>query len=164
MTDKKNIIDNDSILWGDDLKRELGEGTLLKIAAQSFSIYAFDALREQLEKIDELRFIFTDPTFVAGQSADKLPREPREFLIPKLHRERSLYGSDYEIRLRNRLTQKAIARECAEWIRRKAAFRSNKTQTRMQQFACAQTGAKSVLYAPINGFTAVDLGLSLIHI
>lgn len=158
MTDKKNIIDNDSILWGDDLKRELGEGTLLKIAAQSFSIYAFDALREQLEKIDELRFIFTDPTFVAGQSADKLPREPREFLIPKLNRERSLYGSDYEIRLRNRLTQKAIARECAEWIRRKAAFRSNKTQTRMQQFACAQTGAKSALYAPINGFTAVDLG------
>ena len=59
----------------------------------------------------------------------------KDSIHPKVNRERSLYGSEFEIQLRNKLTQRAIARECAEWMQRKAKFRSNKTKSPMQQFA-----------------------------
>jgi hypothetical protein len=78
-------------------------------------------LKEELESVDELRFIFTSPTFIK----DKTKKEKREFFIPKLHRERNLYGTDFEVKLRNKLEQKAIAKECADWIRRKVKFKSN---------------------------------------
>jgi superfamily II DNA or RNA helicase len=130
----------------------------LKIAASCFSIYAYEALKSELAKVESLEFIFTAPTFVANDVTDKLRKERREFFIPKANRERSFYGSEFEIQLRNKLTQRAIARECAEWMRRKARFRSNKTKFPMQQFACIQAPSLEVAYTPLNGFTAVDLG------
>ena len=105
----------------DDLKITLRRSSKVSIAAASFSIYAYEALREGLEAIDELRFIFTSPTF----SKERASKEKREFFIPKLSRERNLFGSDFEIKLRNQLSQKAIARECADRIRRKACFKTN---------------------------------------
>ena len=133
-------LDNITSLLGDDLKRSIAPGSRLKIAASCFSIYAYEALREELRKgRDSVEFIFTSPTFVQGEATDKLPKEKREFFIPKLERERSLYGTEFEIQLRNKLTQRAIARECAEWIRRKATFRSNATKSSMQQMACVET-------------------------
>lgn len=152
------LIDNISRLLGDDLKQTIKPGARLKIAASCFSMYAFEALKAELEKIDELNFIFTSPTFVASQVADKIRKERKEFHIPKLDRERSLYGSEFEIQLRNKLTQRAVARECADWIRRKAKFRSNHTKAPMQQFACVQAGGNNTAYMPLHGFTAVDLG------
>ena len=92
----------------DDLKITLRKSSKVSIAAASFSIYAYEALKEELESVDELRFIFTSPTF----SKEKASKEKREFFIPKLSRERNLFGSDFEIKLRNQLSQKAIAREC----------------------------------------------------
>ena len=152
------IIDNINRLLGDDLKKALVPGAKLKIAASCFSIYAYEALKAELGKIDSLQFIFTSPTFVPGEATDKVKKERREFHIPKLERERSLYGSEFEIRLKNELTQRAIAKECAEWMRRRATFRSNRGRAPMQQFACVtSTGAESV-YMPLHGFTAVDLG------
>lgn len=153
-----DVIDNINALLGDDLKRTLRSGSKLKIAASCFSIYAYEALKKELAKVDSVEFIFTAPTFVPGESTDKLRKEHREFFIPKVNRERSLYGSDFEIQLRNKLTQKAIARECADWIRQKATFRSNKTKASMQQFMSAQSAAGDVAYMPLNGFTAADLG------
>jgi hypothetical protein len=97
-------------------------------------------------------------TFIPTEVTDKLKKERREFFIPKANRERSLYGSEFEIQLRNKLTQRAIARECAEWMRRKANFRSNKTKSSMQQFACIQGPELDTAYMPLHGFTAVDLG------
>lgn len=152
------IIDNVSHLLGDDLKQEMKPGSRLKIAASCFSMYAFEALKSELEKIEGLDFIFTAPTFIASEVADKIIKEKREFHIPKLDRERSIYGSEFEIQLRNKLTQKAIAKECAEWIKRKAHFRSNRTKAPMQQFAALQGSNASVAYMPLHGFTAVDLG------
>jgi hypothetical protein len=87
-----------------------------------------------------------------------LPKERREFYIPKINRELDLYGSEFEIQLRNKLSQRAIARECAEWIRRKAIFKSNKTKSPMQAFATTHHADDTVAYMPLNGFTAVDLG------
>ncbi len=153
------LIDNVNTLFGDSLKQSLNPGSRLRIAASCFSIYAFEALRSELEHVDSVEFIFTSPTFVPGEVTDKLPKERREFFIPKLERERSLYGTEFEIQLRNKLTQRAIARECADWIRRKARFRSNSTRSSMQQMACVEAeGAEPTVYFPIQGFTAVDLG------
>ena len=152
------LIDNISRLLGDDLKQTLRPGARLKVAASCFSMYAFEALKAELEKIDELDFIFTSPTFVANEVTDKIRKERKEFHIPKLDRERSLYGSEFEIQLRNKLTQRAVAKECADWIRRKAKFRSNRTRAPMQQFACVQAGSTDTAYMPLHGFTAVDLG------
>lgn len=152
------LIDNINRLLGDDLRQTLQPGARLKIAASCFSIYAFEALKAELEKIEALDFIFTSPTFIASEVADKIRKERKEFHIPRLDRERSLYGSEFEIRLRNKLTQRAVARECAKWIRRKATFRSNRSQAPMQQFACVQAGGADTTYMPLRGFTAVDLG------
>tara|TARA_R110001592_G_scaffold141033_2_gene362299 strand:- start:7283 stop:10558 length:3276 start_codon:yes stop_codon:yes gene_type:complete len=152
------LIDNISRLLGDDLKSTLKPNSRLKVAASCFSMYAFEALKSELEKIDELSFIFTSPTFVANEVTDKIRKERREFHIPKADRERSLYGSEFEIQLRNQLTQRAIAKECADWIRRKATFKSNRSKAPMQQFACVQSGVAHTAYMPLHGFTAVDLG------
>lgn len=152
------IIDNLNTLLGDDLKASLHPKARLKIAASCFSIYAYEALKAEIAKIESLEFIFTAPTFVPNEVTDKLKKERREFFIPKADRERSLYGSEFEIQLRNKLTQRAISRECAEWMRRKATFRSNKTKSPMQQFACIQEAEQAVAYMPLHGFTAVDLG------
>ena len=93
------VINNVSERVVDDLKEKLASSPSLSIAAASVSIYAYEALKEELEGVEELRFIFTSPTFIA----EKLKKEKREFYIPKLNRERILYGSDFEIKLRNKL-------------------------------------------------------------
>jgi hypothetical protein len=152
------LIDNITRLLGDDLKATLKPKARLKIAASCFSMYAFEALKAELEKIEELSFIFTSPTFTASEVTDNIRKERKEFHIPKLDRERSLYGSEFEIQLRNKLTQRAIARECADWMRRKAKFKSNRTKAPMQPFACVQTAGSTTAYMPLHGFTAVDLG------
>ena len=136
------IIDNINTLFGDDLKKTIRPGSRLKIAASCFSIYAYEALKQELEGIESLEFIFKAPTFVPSEVADKMKKEHREFHIPKLERERSLYGSEFEVRLRNELNQRAIARECADWIRRKATFRSNNGRAAMQQFVGVSSQAE----------------------
>lgn len=152
------IIDNINSLLGESLKSTIEPRAKVKIAASCFSIYAYEALKSELSKIESLEFIFTAPTFVTNQVTDKINKERREFFIPKAHREHSLYGSEFEIQLRNKLTQRAIARECAKWMRSKATFRSNKTKAPMQQFLCVKNEERQVAYAPLHGFTAVDLG------
>lgn len=141
-----NIIDNINALLGDDLKATITPKSRVKIAASCFSIYAYEALKNELSKVESLEFIFTAPTFLADEVADKIRKERREFFIPKANRESSLYGSEFEIQLRNKLTQRAIARECAEWIRDKATFRSNRTKAQMQQFICVNQGERQPVY------------------
>lgn len=152
------IIDNINKLLGDDLKATIVTNSKVKIAASCFSIYAFEALKTELSQIESLEFIFTTPTFVPNAVADKITKERREFFIPKFSKQNSLYGSEFEIQLRNKLTQRAIARECASWIRNKVTFRSNTTKAPMQQFICISKGGERISYLPLHGFTAVDLG------
>lgn len=140
----------------DDLKEVLSSGnSQISIAAASFSIYAYEALKEELEKLDCVNFIFTSPTFYA----DKSEKQKREFYIPKWNRERNLFGSDFEIRLRNRLTQRAIAKECADWIRRKARFKTNITHGSMNSFLNIRNEEETYTYMPFNEFTTTELGL-----
>lgn len=144
------ILDNVTNTVRDDLQENMHKGSKLSVAAACFSIYAYKELKKQLENIDELRFIFTSPTFVQ----EKTPKARREFYIPRLDRERSLYGTEFEVKLRNEMTQKAIAKECAEWIKKKATFRSNVTAEQMPGFITVDESS----YMPIMGFTTVDLG------
>ena len=153
-----NIIDNSTRILGEEIKSSLGRGAKLKIAASCFSIYAYEALKSELDKVDSVEFIFTTPTFVPSEVTDRIRKERREFFIPKGHQESSVYGTEFEIHLRNKLTQKAIARECVSWIRKKAHFRSNTTKAVMQQFMHVSDGDVKKAYMPISGFTASDLG------
>ncbi len=138
----------------DDLRKQLRPHARLQIAAAAFSIYAFEALRDELQQIDELQFLFTSPTFTTEKSAT----QKREFYIPKLNRERKLYGTDYEIRLRNQLTQKAIARECADWIRAKVKFKTNTTEREIMGQMLVRSGAEEYAYYPFGQFTTSELG------
>ena len=144
------VINNTGKTLRDDLSVVINEGSKLSIAAACFSIYAFQALKDELQGIDELRFIFTSPTFVT----EKAKKEKREFYIPRLNRERSLYGTEFEVKLRNELTQKAIAKECAEWIKDKVKFKSNISDKSIQGMLVVD----DIGYTPINNFTTVELG------
>ncbi|SEL32523.1 helicase-related protein [Ruminococcus albus] len=148
------IIDNISTLLKDELINTIKKGSKMTIAASCFSMYAYKELKNQLDSIYELRFIFTSPTFVK-ESAKK---EKREFYIPRMNRESGLYGTEFEIRLRNEMTQKAIAKECAEWIRKKVKFRSNISGDSMIGFVTVDNQSEASAYSPISGFTTTDIG------
>lgn len=148
------IFDNITKVVRDDLKEKIQPRSKVSIAAACFSMYAYKELKSQLEKVDEFRFIFTSPTFIK----EKAEKQKREFYIPRLSRENSLYGTEFEIKLRNEMTQKAIARECADWIRKKATFKSNVTGENMGGFMTVASPAEQTAYMPINGFTTVDIG------
>ncbi|GHT97223.1 helicase [Spirochaetia bacterium] len=148
------VFDNINKAVKDDLTVTIEPGSRLSIAAACFSIYAYQVLKKQLDTVDELRFIFTSPAFVR----EKAPKEKRAFYIPRLNRERSLYGTEFEVKLRNELSQKAIARECADWIRRKVTFMSNITNENMGGFLNIASSSGDLTYMPLNGFTTVDIG------
>ena len=148
------IFDNITDIVRDDLKEMIRHGSKVSIASACFSMYAYQELKKQLESIEEFRFIFTSPTF----TSDKADKQRREFYIPRREREQSVYGTAFEIKLRNELTQKTIAKECADWIRRKARFKSNTTGENMSGFMTVDNSVEQAAYMPINGFTTVDIG------
>ena len=148
------ILDNVTEIVRDDMESTIKRGSKVSIAAACFSMYAYSVLKKELETVDEFRFIFTSPTFVT----EKVEKQKREFYIPRLSREQSLYGTEFEIKLRNEMTQKAIAQECVDWIRRKARFKSNTTGENMGGFMTVAAPSEDVAYMPINGFTTVDIG------
>ena len=147
------IFDNISEVVRDDMETTITKNSKVSVAAACFSIYAYKELKKQLNSIDEFRFIFTSPTF----TTERAPKEKREFYIPRLTRENSLYGTEFEIKLRNEMTQKAIAKECADWIRKKAVFKSNVSGENMSGFMTVD-GEEQIAYMPMNGFTTVDIG------
>ena len=148
------VLDNITNTVRDDLRVEIKRGSRISVAAACFSMYAYQELKKQLESVEEFRFIFTSPTFVE----EKAEKQKREFYIPRLSRETSLYGTEFEIKLRNEMTQRAIAKECADWIRRKARFKSNTTGENMMGFMTVDAKDAQTAYAPMAGFTTVDLG------
>ena len=148
------IIDNINELLRDDLAATIKKGNKVCVAAACFSMYAYKELKKQLDSVDEFRFIFTSPTFVA----DKEKKQRREFYIPAIGSESSLYGTEFEIKLRNEMTQRAIAKECAEWIRKKATFKTNVSGENMPGFMTVASSPEQTAYMPLGGFTTVDIG------
>ncbi len=148
------MFDNITNFVKDDLKKELASGSKVSIAAACFSIYAYQELKKELEAVESLRFLFTSPTF----TTEKAPKEKREFYIPRLSRETSLCGSDFELKLRNQLTQKAVAKECVEWIKQKVQFKSNVSPEFIQGLLNIENKETQSAYYPLNGFTTIDIG------
>jgi Superfamily II DNA/RNA helicases, SNF2 family len=151
------IFDNISTLWGEDLKLNLKKGSKVQIAASCFSIYAYEELKTQLEQIDSLDFIFTTSANLNDKVSEKLKKDSRQYHIPKDNLN-DIYGSEFEIELRNKLKQKAIALECADWIKRKVTFKTNVENAPMQQMVNLSRNGQQTTYFPIQGFTTADMG------
>ncbi|MEI7491907.1 MAG: helicase-related protein [Bacteroidota bacterium] len=152
------LIDNINNRLGDDLKLSIRKGSKLSIAASSFSFYAFEALKKELEKIDELRFIFSSPTFIE----ENFNKYTRLFYIPHIYKETDLCGGEFEIRLKNQLNQRAIARECSRWIKEKVTFKSNKHPNLPLNGMIHVLNNEQEEYAYLNvsSFTTSDLGIT----
>jgi len=149
------IIDNISELFGDDLKSVFASGDQISIAAASFSIHAFAALESVLRNISAFEFIFTGPSFVTDHANSRAAH--REFIIPPVMSQRDLAGTPFEIRLRNQMTARAVARDCANWIRTKGRFKANPGSS-IPAFLCARGSTGGAVYTGLQGFTASDLG------
>ena len=113
----------------DEMRKNIDKGTKLSVISAYFTIYAYAELKKELSKIDEMRFIFTEPTF-----ANNDQKESKEFYIEH-NAVSELAGNEFEMKLRNEMKQAAIARECAEWLKEKvqikALCRSNPAQPRL---------------------------------
>ena len=147
-------FDNRSKILKDNLVAKIKAGDKMAVAAAYFSIFGFQELKTQLEGLEEMRFLYTAPTFLK----EKTDYKAREFYIPRLGREHGVAGTKLEIRLRNELNQRAIARECADWIRKKASFRSFITQENVPSFLEVETVDDSYVYQNIEGITATGIG------
>lgn len=147
------VIDNINSIVRDDLKETIKKGSKISVAAACFSMYAYQELKEQLNSVESFRFIFTEPTF----SKDKANKSRREFYIPRINRENSLYGTEFEIKLRNEMTQKAIAKECANWVKNKAIFKTIKTGSSFQNILTVEN-SEGYTYLPFREFTTIGLG------
>lgn len=152
------LIDNVNTRLDEDLKAEINKGSKLSIAAASFSIYAFEALKKELTKIEQLRFVFTSPTFLE----EKFQKQSREFYIPHIYKESDLCGGEFELRLKNELNQRAIAKECSEWVKQKVVFKSNKHSNQpLNGIIHVENSAnEGVAYTNVNSFTTSDLGIT----
>lgn len=150
------FFDNRAHILKDDLIKVIEEGGVLSVAASVFSMYAYNELRTQLEGLEAFRFIYTEPTF----AKERAKKEQREFYIPRLGREQGIYGTELEIKLRNELTQKAVAGECARWIRRNATFKSPKSGTApVTPALTVETRDDAATYMPLmSGFTVGQFG------
>ena len=152
-------IDNVSCRLGDDIAAFLGTEVTVLVSSSGFSLSAFEHLADELESVKEVRFVFTAPAFVPQDAVkEKLRKERREFYIPGVG-EASVFGTEYEIRLRNRLMQKAIAKRCGQWIKKgNVKFMSVSEYGQIQDMFIVETAEGSVVYLPFNGFTADTLG------
>lgn len=133
---------------GDALGASIDEGAKLSIISSYFTLFAYGELKEELSKVDEVRFLFNEPTFIKRMVDDK---EPREFAVASRAREAAVGGIGLELTLRNNLNQRALARECAEWVRSKGEFKSAKAA------GAIQSGGTYVVENP-NGDTQAFMG------
>lgn len=151
---RPEFFDNRTRIVKDGLVNAIGKGDRVSIAAALFSIYGYGELKKQLNNCDSFRFIYTEPTFLTKRAA----KEQREYFIPRAGREKSVGGTDLEIKLKNELKQKAIARECAEWIKNKGEFRSYKDSGRAAGGYLVVDGSEPSAMQPIEGLTTSALG------
>lgn len=151
----EKLLDNKKHRVADVLETEIRQGAKLSVISAYFTMYAYEKLKDALGGIESLRFLFVEPTFTTEVE------ESREFIIKKKQRERGVSGNEYEIRLRNELTQSTIARECAEWIRSRVEFRSlKKSDVSRARAIHIKNQDKSSMVQGTLDFTSAGLGYS----
>ena len=144
---------------GDALAGSIDEDAKLSIISSYFTVFAYGELKDALSKVEELRFVFSEPTFVKRMQDAK---EPMEFELKRRSREQGIGGTGLELTLRNNLNQRALAKECAEWIRDRATFKSAKHRGAIQPGGTyyidnANDGAQAFMGASAD-FTLEGLG------
>lgn len=140
---------------GDDLKLNIKKNSRISIAAGLFSIYGYECLKNELNKIDKLRFIFTDPSFI---DTDKNRRENKQFQIRSYNSRKALGGTNFEINLKNELKGKAIARECKKWIEKKVEFKTVTNYYHVQPHINLESNGKKCVYMGMNEFSSAGMG------
>jgi SNF2 family DNA or RNA helicase len=154
------LIDNVTKFLGEDIKKELKtncENIKINICASDFSIYAFSKLKEELLKIDKFKFLYNKPTFLTGKELNKQRKE--FYIIPSHVREKSIAGNEYEIKLRNELSQKAIAQECKKWIEDKCEFKTIiKEEEETNNLISIEKDNFKIIYEGVKKFSLDGLG------
>lgn len=132
------------------------KGAKLSVVSAYFTIYAYYELKKEFDTIDNLRFIFTEPIFSKSKEKDV-----REYYIDNIRR-KDIFGNEFELKLRNEMTQSSIAKECSNWIKKKVEVRSFKSNNTSQpRMIHVENGDGSSLC--INGtfdFTTDGLGIT----
>jgi hypothetical protein len=139
----------------DELRGNLKKGSRLSVISAYFTIYAYAELKRELSRVEGMRFLFTEPTFI--KSDNELTRE---FYIDH-NPEKRIYGNEFEIKLRNEMRQAAIAKECAKWLSEKVEVKSLKRPNPAQPRLLHIDNAKDAV--SINGtfdFTTDGLGVT----
>lgn len=146
-------LDNKTNFVYEELEDSIKRGSRLSVVSALFSMYAYDSLKKHLDRIENMRFIYTKPSFIKD---DK--KESREYYIDN----NNIFGNEYEIKLKNEMTQESISRDFSDWIREKVDIKSYKeTNEAQRRMICVDNGDESNIF--INGsvdFTTTGLGLS----
>ena len=139
----------------DKLKEDLKSGTKVSIISAYFTIFAYQELRKELNKIDSLRLLFSMPTFVKDKKDIN-----REFKLSGSY-ESGLAGDRYEMKLKNELKQSEIAKECAEWIRKKVEVRAYDEEHALPQkmYIMEQNEGEDSYIFGSSDFTSIGLGV-----
>ena len=139
----------------DKLKGDLKSGTKVSIISAYFTIFAYQELRKELNKIDNLRLLFSMPTFVENKKDIN-----REFKLSGSY-ESGLAGDRYEMKLKNELKQSEIAKECAEWIRKKVEVRAYDEEHALPQkmYIMEQNDGEDSYIFGSSDFTSSGLGV-----
>ena len=130
------------------LRSEIENGSSLSIVSAYFTIHAFDALRETLEGIKELKFLFGAPDFIKS-------------LDPQNTDEKTYKIVDTGLELSTQLQQKPIAKACAEWIKEKVQIRSTRQSNLLhgKMYHILNNGKPTAIMGSSN-FTMNGLGLN----
>jgi len=133
---------------GDFLRDKIESGSKLSVVSAYFTIYAYESLKNELDGINSLWFLFGEPRFV--QSLDPGKVDKKSYNI-----------EDDGLKLANRLEQRRVAKECAEWILNKVEIRSIKQANLLhgKMYHIAKDGREEAILGSSN-FTVNGLGLS----
>ncbi len=133
---------------GDFLKGKIKPGSDMSVVSAFFTIYAYEALKNELGQINSLRFLYGDPSFT--KSLDPSKASKKAFMI-----------QDENIELVNVLEQNRIARECSDWIEKKVEIRSVKKVNFLhgKLYHINNNGIEDAIIGSSN-FTVRGLGLS----
>ncbi len=148
---EEKLIDNKQYgRVGDVLKRNIKENSKLSITASYFTLYAFQELKEELSKINSLRFIYTEPTFVKNDNKNIMKKIKEN--------ENKLFGVEEELKGRCTLNQSYIARELAKWVKKKVEIKTLKN-TKMNGALChIDSGGKGVSITGATSLSGPSLG------
>ena len=133
---------------GEFLTGKILPGSQVLAVSAYFTIYAYEALKKYLDQIEHLNFLFGEPRFIKAMDPNKIDK--KSFKI-----------EDEEIKLSNRLEQNRIAKECAEWIRKKVHIKSIKQANLLhgKLYHIDNNGVEEAIMGSSN-FTVKGLGLA----